>query len=195
MNREEKKIRTREAIISAAIKLFSEKGFEATTVEEIAKEAGVAKGTFFNYFKTKEAVVDEFERFSIFFEMNQLNSQNQIGPIAPRIISAIINLLQKVNYTRSLRRATLQATLSSTRYLEQHQESIQKFNELLVPLFQVGQERGEFTKRIPPQTLADLTIQMFIGVLTHWCLGGGQDDLTTQIVLSFEVFFNGISKT
>jgi len=34
---------------------------------------------------------------------------------------------------------------------------------------------------------------MFIGVLTHWCLVGGEDDLITQLMMSFDVFFKGIS--
>jgi AcrR family transcriptional regulator len=42
------------AIIEAAIKVFSEKGFSAGRTSEIAKEAGVSEGTIFNYFKTKQ---------------------------------------------------------------------------------------------------------------------------------------------
>ena len=55
--REHKKKLAREAIFSAAIELFMEKGFEATKVDEIAKKASVARRTFFRYFNTKEEVV------------------------------------------------------------------------------------------------------------------------------------------
>lgn len=43
-----------EKILEAAIKLFSKKGFSATTTSEIAKDAGVAEGTVFRYYKTKK---------------------------------------------------------------------------------------------------------------------------------------------
>ncbi|WP_160676947.1 TetR/AcrR family transcriptional regulator [Clostridium sp. C8-1-8] len=43
-----------ELILESAIKIFSEKGFSAATTSEIAKEAGVAEGTIFRYFKTKK---------------------------------------------------------------------------------------------------------------------------------------------
>lgn len=43
-----------ERILEAAIKIFSEKGFSAATTSEIAKDAGVAEGTIFRYFKTKK---------------------------------------------------------------------------------------------------------------------------------------------
>jgi AcrR family transcriptional regulator len=55
--RERKKQRTRERIVEAAMALFAERGYHATTIADIATAASVAPRTFFTYFPSKEAVV------------------------------------------------------------------------------------------------------------------------------------------
>lgn len=55
--RERKRQQTRQALISAAMRLFDQNGYEQTTVAEIASAAGVSTKTFFNYFATKDEVL------------------------------------------------------------------------------------------------------------------------------------------
>ncbi|MFT7836719.1 TetR family transcriptional regulator [Saccharothrix sp. BKS2] len=57
--REQRKARTRRAIREHALRLFLAQGYDETTVEEIAAAAGVSHMTFFRYFPTKEAVVED----------------------------------------------------------------------------------------------------------------------------------------
>ena len=67
--RERKKQRTRDAIVRSAMALFNERGYDATTIADIAEAADIAPRTFFAYFPSKEAVVfhefdDVHERFA-----------------------------------------------------------------------------------------------------------------------------------
>ena len=55
--RERRRLETRERLYRAALELFGERGFLETTVEDITEAADVGKGTFFNYFPTKEHVL------------------------------------------------------------------------------------------------------------------------------------------
>lgn len=55
--RERKRQQTRQELIGAAMQLFEERGYEQTTVAEIASAAGVSTKTFFNYFASKDEVL------------------------------------------------------------------------------------------------------------------------------------------
>jgi AcrR family transcriptional regulator len=59
--RERKKLRTRHALADAALHMFAEQGFDATTLEELADQAEVSKSTFFRFFPAKEAAAIEAE--------------------------------------------------------------------------------------------------------------------------------------
>ncbi len=59
--RERKKLKTRNAIQKEAMRLFLDKGFEETTIEDIAAAVEISPSTFFNYFPSKEDVVFEDE--------------------------------------------------------------------------------------------------------------------------------------
>jgi AcrR family transcriptional regulator len=77
--RERKKQETRRAISDVATRLFAERGFDAVTVEEIARAAGVSKVTLFNYFARKEDLVIDRET-----EMLELvrAARSPDGPVA-----------------------------------------------------------------------------------------------------------------
>lgn len=92
--RERKKQRTREALVEAAFALFKEKGFEATTVEEIADAVDISSRTFFRYFASKEDVALTFqeEQFAAVLEM--LLAQAADEPVITALRKACVSVLR-----------------------------------------------------------------------------------------------------
>ena len=54
-----KKDRTRAAIIDGAIDVLSKKGFQNSSIKEMAEKAGIANGTFYNHYKDRKSIFDE----------------------------------------------------------------------------------------------------------------------------------------
>jgi AcrR family transcriptional regulator len=79
--RERKKLRTRRALADAALRMFTEKGFDATTLEELAEEAEVSRSTFFRFFPAKEAAAIEAEAELWAAHLAALAGRELSGPV------------------------------------------------------------------------------------------------------------------
>lgn len=83
MNKEEVN-RKREHILDAALRVFAEKGYHAATMQEISKEAGIAKGSVYSYFESKEQLlVSIFELYTKKIEarLQQFDQEKQFSPL------------------------------------------------------------------------------------------------------------------
>jgi AcrR family transcriptional regulator len=88
--RERKKLRTRRALADAALRLFTDKGFDATTLEELADEAEVSKSTFFRFFPAKEAAAIEAETELWQAYLTALADRELSGPILSELHQALV---------------------------------------------------------------------------------------------------------
>ena len=92
--RERKKQRTRESLVDAAFRLFQEKGFEATTVEEIADAVDVSSRTFFRYFASKEDVVLTFQEEQFTTMLEALAARPKAEPVMTALRNAAVSVLR-----------------------------------------------------------------------------------------------------
>ncbi|RJF88984.1 TetR/AcrR family transcriptional regulator [Oleomonas cavernae] len=83
---------TRQRIVAASLKLFAQKGIAATTTRDIATEAGIAEGTIYRHFPSKEAMADE-----IFLE-NYLPFARVLDSIQRRNTTTLAKIVAMVNH-------------------------------------------------------------------------------------------------
>jgi AcrR family transcriptional regulator len=96
--REEKKEHTKAEILAAALELFRMKGVEHTTAKEIATKAGIAEGTFFNYFPTKEDLALYFFQKGIDDLIHWYDRQELLkeAPVAEKLFAIIHRQLKQL---------------------------------------------------------------------------------------------------
>lgn len=87
--------RTRSSLIAAGRHLFATRGFESTTIAEIAEQADIGVGSFYNYFKTKEELVAALLEESLTEQERLLRfRQEQVTDVAERVSIAHRHLLE-----------------------------------------------------------------------------------------------------
>jgi AcrR family transcriptional regulator len=169
--RERRRLETRERIFHAALELFAERGFMETTVEDITEAADVGKGTFFNYFPTKEHVLATYgaERLAN-VERALERARTTDGPV----LDVVRDLMKGVGGdgadSPALLRAIYAAHASCTDVRRELQARMETARRLLAQIFRLAQQRGEMRKDISPSVLARLIQISFHGVMCSWAL-------------------------
>ena len=101
LNRAERAAERRQAIIEAAMEEFISRGFAATRLDDIAKRAGVAKGTIYLHFKDKESMFEELIRTAIVPLVGRMQGPLPTGGTVRDLIEAFaLNFIHEVVTTR-----------------------------------------------------------------------------------------------
>jgi AcrR family transcriptional regulator len=153
--RERKKEETRQKLLEAARALFHTKGYDATTVEEITERADVAKGTFFNYFPCKEALLGELAVWQIEYLRDALDV-TRCAPSSPVArIKLLMQLLQEQsNHHAKLARKTFAQRLCNPSP-PPHRAKRRLFG-LLTELVTEAQACGEMRSDVDAELVSDL---------------------------------------
>ena len=140
--RERKKEETKERIFQAAFALFKQRGVEQATVEEICEKADVAKGTFFNYFPYKEAVLRYLAE--VWFGEAQEESERIVsrpGRLGPQLIRMFSELAAFYEQEPALAPFVLREWMQNQ--YSNADEMCERWDELAVSLIKKLQEHGE----------------------------------------------------
>jgi AcrR family transcriptional regulator len=169
--RERHRAETRERLYCAALRLFAERGFLETTVEDITEAADVGKGTFFNYFPTKEHILAEFGgQRTAAVERALQEARATEGSVLPVLRELVGDAVGQADKSAALLRAIFAAHASCTSVREELVKRMHVARRILAQIILLAQERGEIRRDIPAMDLARLTQRIFMGVTMSWAL-------------------------
>src|SRR5258708_21520902 len=163
----------RERLFRAALDLFASKGFAETTVEDITESADVGKGTFFNYFPSKDHILLAFVEMQLGKLEAAIEMAHRAGEPMPEFLrSLVIRMTQEPTRNPAIVRAVLQAYLSTTPVREAMMDLQKRMHGLHTQMIQLGQDRGEIRNDLPAAEIAQVFRQTIFGTLLIWSLYG-----------------------
>jgi len=179
--RERKKEETRRRITLAALDLFHEKGFEATTVDEITERADVAKGTFFNYFPRKESVLSALSEE--WMERAEEHARVHGNTASERILALFGGVAESYGQDRDLARLLLRVSVERMVCPEPDVRRVGLYQRV-VQTVQEGQASGEFRSDLQVDAVFGIVASVFMGTLIWWLGGGPHQKVVAQSRIS-----------
>lgn len=175
--RERKKAQTRRAIREHALRLFAEKGFDATTVQEIAAAADVSHMTFFRNFPTKESVVTDDDYDPLLAELIAARPSGE--PVPETVRHAVAEGLLRIyasDREELLERSRLMLSAPSLRAATmENQLTTQQL--MLDAIERRDGRKADFAMRV----LVGASLGALTTAIMAWVEGDGRDELPDLI--------------
>jgi AcrR family transcriptional regulator len=191
--RERRSTETREGLFRAALDLFARKGFTETTVEDITEAADVGKGTFFNYFPSKEHILLAFGEMQLAKLDAAVAEARRTGEPMPQFLRSLgVRMTQEPGRNPGIIRVLLQAYLAATPVREAMLDLQKRVRALHTEIVVLGQERGEIRRDLPAAEISDVFRQTIFGTLLFWSLHGDAT-LNARMDSAFNVLWSGLA--
>jgi AcrR family transcriptional regulator len=191
--RQRRSSQIRERLFRAALDLFAQRGFADTTVEDITNAADLGKGTFFNYFPSKDHILLAFAEMQLGKLQSIIENLRDTRDPFPQFFRTLaVRMTEEPGRNPSIVRTLLLANLSSTPVREGMRINQARGHKLVSEFVQIGQDRGELRNDLPAGDIAQVFRQMVFGTLLVWSLYG-DDSLATRIRTALDVLWQGLS--
>lgn len=185
---------TKGRIVAAAWKLFYEQGFDRTTVDEIVSESGTSKGSFYHYFESKDSLIGSL---AYLFDEKYTQLEQELDYEK----NAVDNMIFLTRELLMMIENNIDVELLSRLYAQQLSKRGEKelldhnrmYYRLLRKLVQLGQERGEITRRKSAGEIVRMYAIAERALLYDWCLHGGEYSLSEYAASVMPLFLNGVS--
>jgi len=182
------------AILRAAIRVFANNGYFNSKVADIAREAGVADGTVYLYFKSKEEILHSI--FDRSMEKAIADGKKQLADITdPREKLRRIALLhlERLGADRDLAVVFQVELRGSTKFMEEFSAAgFAEYLELIRLTFEQGQQAGVFRPELNAKVVAKILFGALDEMATNWILSKRRYKLAPMADQVLDIFLNGV---
>lgn len=180
-------------ILEAAIKVFAEQGFFYSTISQIAKEAGVAGGTIYLYFKNKDDILLQFFEYKTKQVFSGFREEvDKAGNAIDKLKNLVRRHLTEFQNDKNMA-VVFQAEARQTRHIEKEIKEITKmYLEMVGELIEQGQEEGSIRKDLYVSLVKRYILGAVDEVINTWVHAGGRYELASMADPLVDLYFLGI---
>ena len=190
---ERKKEETRKKIINVAVDLFNTQGLEITTMEQIAKEVDIAKGTLYNYFPGKDEIINEYIRQSFSIKNpDRIARLRELPDTRTRMLMIIRNLLEGVRRQKDIFEKYIIYQVQNMISFHRDEQVRSGIHLLIIEIITLGQASGEIRKDFPDYILIDLFDFVFIEIAKEFYRDPDGFAADAAIERGVDLFINGV---
>lgn len=184
-------------IADAAVEVFAENGFSATTVQQIADEADMSKGNIYLYYDSKDGVLRQvFDNFRDALHATLDDSLKGSSPPPEKIEALVSNLIDLVKSNRSTIKVLFDfwshSLHDSDRNLIDYDTFYREIESKLVALLEEGSAEGSFRSDWREE-LPSMLIGFFEGQLIQWLINPSSPPLEDVEAAGIEMLMDGLS--
>lgn len=185
----------REAILRAAIKVFANRGYFSSKVADIASEAGIADGTVYLYFRSKDDILHSiFDRAMAEFIDEGRRQLAEIKDPVERIRRIAQLHLEKLGADRNMAIVFQVELRGSTKFMEQFSAAgFGEYLDIIRKTIADGQAAGVFRPDLKPIVAAKILYGALDEMVTNWILSKRSYPLAPMADEVLKVFFGGVS--
>ncbi len=192
---ERKKEETRKKIIDTAMGLFYEQGFDATTMEQIAEMADIAKRTLYNHFSVKEAILSEYiQRLTKNRIVKEINRLKEMPDTRSRLIICLSKSIEWVELNREIMEKYIAYRMQNLGQACRDKSIRSGFEEILIRIIEIGQKAGEIRDDIPIEMLTNQLHFIHASILIGWLAHSERYSAYESIAKNVDLFLNGALK-
>ncbi len=168
--RERKKRQTRKAILDAAVELFSSRGFEQTSIEQLARKAGVGKGTVYGYFATKQEIFLAFCEEELDYVFARLDREvDPEAPLLDQILALSMAQFDFVTANREFGRIFCSELFFPREQLSAKSRELDaRYLGRVMQILKKAQQRGELRAETDPLLALAAFHSFYLMVLSGW---------------------------
>jgi TetR/AcrR family fatty acid metabolism transcriptional regulator len=187
----------REAILRAATHVFARSGYFNSKVADIAREAGVADGTVYLYFKSKEEILRSiFERNTSEAIAEGREELSKIADPREKLRRIARHHLERLGSDRDLAIVFQVELRGTTKFMEEFSEAgLASYLNLIREVFAEGQAAGVFRRELNPKLVAKILFGALDEMATNWILSKRRYKLAPMADEVLDIFFDGVRAT